>query len=293
MDVQILAAAADLGLMLDGAAEGALKLKDLISEIEHSKVHVLQQDTSYIKEKEKGNRQRNLEALNAYNERIYELACQVHQERAFPLMVGGDHAIATASCLATQQKKGPIGVIWVDAHTDFNTLRTTETGNLHGCPLAACVGYENEILRKFHENPCLKPQNTVVVGARSIDREEWVNVKDAGITVFTSADVRRLGVETVMAEAYRLALSGTKGLHISYDLDVFDPKTAPGVSVPESLGLTREEGLAISQYIAAHIEMLCSFDLVELNPRRDEKDKTAKLAMEILSLMLSALKQKT
>ena len=148
-----------------------------------------------------------------------------------------------------------------------------------------------------HESKTPNPvTNTVtsipVAIARSIDDAEKDNVKYSNVTVFTTKDIKERGVEAVMEEAFKIASYKTKGVHVSYDLDVIDTDVAPGVSIPEFDGITEDEAMQITESIVAHMKDIVSFDLVEFNPLRDQERKTEQIAINILSEILAAAEEK-
>ena len=214
------------------------------------------------------------------------------KEEYFPIMIGGDHSAAIASALASAKVNVDIGVIWIDAHTDYNTFETTVTGNIHGLPLAAITGYKCNELRYYHDGKIVQPSHTVIVGARSIDDAEKDNVRYSGVTVFTTKDIQEKGIDAVMDEAFKIAGYKTKGVHVSYDLDVIDPDVAPGVSIPEFDGISEEEAMKINEYLINHIDDIVSFDLVEFNPLRDIDRKTEQIGLNILAQMIKAVEKK-
>ena len=148
---------------------------------------------------------RNLIPINQFNEELYSLVSSTLEKGEFPLTVGGDHIIAIASSLASLKKHHNLGIIWFDAHSDFNTYPTSVTGNLHGLPLAVATHYEKDILSDFHSGPFYNPQNTVVVGARDIDPWEWGNLLDAGVTVFSTKDIKTHGIQNICQKAFQIA----------------------------------------------------------------------------------------
>ena len=140
-----------------------------------------------------------------------------------------------------------------------------------------------------------KNRNTTIVkllvnaGARINEKD---NLRYSGVTVFTTEDIKEKGIESVMDEAFKIAGYKTKGIHISYDLDVIDPDIAPGVSLPKFDGLTEEEAMAINEYIIKHINEVVSFDLVEFNPLRDIERKTEQIALNILAQIIKSVENK-
>ena len=214
------------------------------------------------------------------------------KEEYFPIMIGGDHSAAIASALASAKVNIDVGMIWIDAHTDYNTFESTVTGNIHGLPLAAINGFKNNELRFFHDGKVIQASKTVIIGARSIDDGEKDNVKYSGVTVFTTEDIKEKGIEAIMEEAFKIAGYKTKGIHVSYDLDVIDPDIAPGVSIPEFDGISEEEAMQINEYLVKHINDIVSFDLVEFNPLRDIDRKTEQIGLNILAQIISAVEKK-
>ena len=239
-----------------------------------------------VKALDSKNEKRNLEQINSFNEKLYNQVGQVIDNGEFPLTVGGDHIISIGSALASIQKHKKLGIIWFDSHGDYNTYKTSVTGNLHGLPLAVVSNYEKEILADFHNSPFYSPENTVIVGGRDIDPWEWNNILDAGVTVFSTEDIHKYGVEEICKKAFEIASNGTNGVHISYDLDLIDPSFAPGVSVPANDGISLEEAKQLTNEIVKYKDVIKSADLVEYNPLRDVDNKTAIIAKEILTTFI-------
>jgi arginase len=217
--------------------------------------------------------------------RLADLVERCLRQGRTPLVLGGDHSIAlgTVAGVASQRK---IGVIWIDAHGDFNTPATSPSGNVHGMPLAAIAGLgPPELTRLRGAAPLVSPANIVLAGIRDIDRREADNIRAAGIKAFTMREIDEHGLRAVMREAIHTATAGTEGFHLSLDLDALDPEFAPGVGTPVRGGLTyREAHLAME--LLHDSGALLSLEAVEVNPVLDIANKTADLAVE---LILSAL----
>ena len=286
MKTILFGAGSHLGVSIDGAAYGA---EHLILRMDQEDRRLLMQNLNYKKSRDKADLRKNEAEIKAYNTWVYQTMLPEMQNGKFPILIGGDHSVAVASALASAKANGNIGIIWLDAHTDFNTFESTVTGNLHGLPLAAITGYHCEELRSFHNGATINPHKAVIVGARAVDPPEWENLRDAGVTVFTTQDLLQQGVESVMQQAFAIAGAGGDGIHVSYDLDLIDPQVAPGVSVPERDGIHEKEAFAIADFLTSHIRQIVSFDLVELNPVRDIEGKTEALALRILKQILEAL----
>jgi len=210
------------------------------------------------------------------------------EEGMTPVVLGGDHSVAagTVSGVAEfyRRENKKIGLIWIDAHSDINTPETSPSGNVHGMPLAALLGLGPEPLANiFGFSPKVAPENTVLIGVRDIDATEKENIRRAGISeVYTMRDIDERGMRTVMEEALRAAGRGTAGYHVSLDMDWIDPEDAPGVGTPVRGGATYREAHLAMEIIADHGRML-SFEIVEVNPVIDERNRTADLAVELIS----------
>jgi len=213
----------------------------------------------------------------------------LHQGKV-PLVLGGDHSLAVGSVSGVSnhfRKRGEkVGVIWVDAHADMNTPRTSPSGNVHGMPLAALTGNGPRALTHiFDYAPKVDARNVAIVGLRDIDILEAPHVRKSGVRAFTMRDIDQRGLTRVMEDAIEIASAGTAGFHLSFDMDSVDPDEAPGVGTPVRGGITyREAHLAME--IVSDAAKLVSLEVVEVNPVLDISNRTAALAVE---LMMSAL----
>lgn len=221
---------------------------------------------------------------------LFESARASLEEGALPIVLGGDHSLSAGSvgaAAAFHRKRGQkVGLIWVDAHGDMNTPRTSDSGNVHGMPLAALLGPEPAELARFAGGaPAVDAAHTVLVGIRNLDEIEKQLVRDSKVHVFTMKDVDRLGITQVIERALAIACDGTAGVHLSFDMDVCDPAIAPGVGTPVKGGLDYREAHVVME-MAAESGQLTSIDLVEVNPTLDLRNQTAELGTE---LALSAM----
>ncbi len=289
MNISLTGAAGDLGCTADGsslgpeALFGAAKIKD---------ARILRPEPGIVKNRDPLDLRKNEEELNRFNSELYRSLRSDKEEGSFSVLVGGDHSCSISSALSSADVYGGIGVMWIDAHADFNTFLTTETGNIHGMPLACIAGYGCGELRNFTSGRTVKPENICIVGARSIDRDEVGNLRDAGVRVFTTQDIRDLGIEAVMDAAFSTCLDGTGSVHVSFDLDFTDPGHAPGVSVPVPDGPPAEQAISVNRIVASRIDDVCSYDLVELNPLRDRDGRTLRLASSVLDIICRAAESK-
>jgi arginase len=224
-------------------------------------------------------------------ELLYQSARASLADRAIPLVLGGDHSLAAGSVSASAEwaetaRRLPIGLLWIDAHGDMNTPATSQSGNVHGMPLAALLGPEpSELACIGGAAPKVRPAQTVLVGVRNLDEREKVAVRDSRVHVFTMKDIDRQGIGSVVDQAVRLAGQGTAGIHLSFDMDACDPAIAPGVGTPVKGGLDYREAHMLME-IVADSGLLTALDLVEINPTLDVRNTTAQLGVE---LVLSAL----
>lgn len=210
-----------------------------------------------------------------------------------PLVLGGDHSIAVGSISGVgahfRKEKKSIGCIWLDAHSDMNTPETSPSGNVHGMPLSAIMGYGTEELYDlFGYKPKIEPQNVALVGVRDLDSHEKKFIKKLGVKAFTMREIDERGMREVMSDALKYAMDDTDGIVVSLDMDFVDPSDAPGVGTPVRGGVTyREAHLALE--MIADSEAMVSMEVVEINPVIDEHNRTALLGVE---LVLSGLGKK-
>ena len=210
--------------------------------------------------------------------------------KTIPVVLGGDHSVAmgTISGVARHYhaRKKKIGLVWFDAHADANTAETTPSGNIHGMPLAAALGFGSPSLVNLAGfSPMIDGARAALVGIRSVDAAERANVKASGIGAFTMRDVDERGMRSVMEVAIRRATAGTAGFHVSFDMDGMDPDFAPGVGTPVPGGLSyREAHLAME--MLADTGKVVSAEFVETNPVLDTRNGTADLGVELLTSLL-------
>ncbi|WP_085504899.1 arginase [Thalassobacillus devorans] len=225
---------------------------------------------------------RNLNEVMEGNEKLAQRVDDIIEEGSFPLILGGDHSIAIGTLAGVSKHYENLGVIWYDAHGDLNNNETSPSGNIHGMPLAVSLGIGHQRLVNIHGyQPKVKPENIVIIGARSLDAGERELIKEKGIKVFTMHEVDRLGMSAVMQETIEYLKDRTDGLHLSLDLDGLDPDTAPGVGTPVMGGLSyRESHLAMEMLHESGL--VTSAEFVEVNPILDEKNKTASVAVGLM-----------
>lgn len=229
------------------------------------------------------------EQVNETNRQLYEAVYATLSDGHFPLVLGGDHSIAAGSVSAVAkhyEPKGEIGIIWIDAHGDWNDDKSTISGNMHGMPFSAVCGWGPDSMVDFGQKPHFVPTaHCVQVGGHDFDVAEAERMKEAGMNVFPINEVDRRGMHEVMKDAIRIAGEGTVGIHLSFDVDAITPEYAPGTGTPVPNGITAREAFLAVEMIAQSGKLI-SMDLVEVNPILDERNKTGQLASELIQLAL-------
>ena len=203
----------------------------------------------------------------------------------FPLILGGDHSIAigTIGGIASfwRRQKKRLGILWIDAHGDLNTVDTTPSGNIHGMPLAAAIGLGAiELTSVGGDFKKVDPHDVVLIGTRDLDNGERKFIKQLGINIFTMEEIDRHGISVVMARALR-KLKTVDHLHVSFDLDGVDPQVAPGVGTPVKGGLNYREAHLIMETLNESGK-INSLEIVEVNPILDNRNQSAEFAVELI-----------
>ena len=195
------------------------------------------------------------------------------------IFLGGDHSISIGTVAGALHRAENVGVLWVDAHADFNTPQTSPSGNVHGMVVSAAMGLCPPELtigaRRLH------PDQIVMIGTRDLDPLERKALRLSGIKVLTMRDLDERGMAAVAAEALE-ALNGVDVLHVSLDMDSLDPTVAAGLGTPVPGGLTYREAHLLME-ILADDGRARSLDIVEVNPLLDQQNRTAELAVELAS----------
>ncbi|WWC90456.1 arginase [Kwoniella dendrophila CBS 6074] len=208
-----------------------------------------------------------------------------------PLTLGGDHSLAMGTVSGTKAKYPDACLIWVDAHADINTPNSTDSGNLHGCPVSFLLGLEGTDVAPFNEwlKPCLKPQEIVYIGLRDVDGPEKEILKKHGIKAFSMHHVDKYGIGKVVEMALdHVNPDRSKPIHLSYDVDALDPIVAPSTGTPVRGGLSFREGHYITEALA-ETGCLVSVDIMEVNPSLLDPNSVEKTVAAGLSLARASL----
>jgi arginase len=228
---------------------------------------------------------RHLAEVAAWNRVVHEAVYAALSDSFMPILLGGDHCLAIGSISAVARHCRSVGkdlrVLWLDAHTDFNTSALTPTGNVHGMPVAALCGYgPEELTRIGGTTPAISPSVMRQIGIRSVDDGEKRFVKQAGLEVFDMRYIDEMGMRHTMQTALA-GMDDNTHLHVSFDVDFLDASIAPGVGTAMKGGPTYREAQLCMEMIADTGRM-ASLDVMELNPALDVRNGTAEVALELI-----------
>lgn len=227
---------------------------------------------------------KRLKAVTEACQAVYEMGNTCIAKGDFAIFLGGDHSMSIGSVAAAAQE-GPLGVIWIDAHADFNTPDTSPSGNIHGMPVASLLGEgPEELVNIGFPGKKISPAQIVQIGIRDLDPKERQRLLESGISVYTMRHVDELGLANVARRALE-RLRHLPRIHVSLDMDSLEPDEAPGVGTPVPGGLTYREAHLLME-ILGDSGRVTSLDVVEINPILDEANRTAKLAVGLIASLL-------
>jgi arginase len=290
--IHIIGVPMDLGSGRRGVDMGpsAIRIAGLGHELRHLGHLVVDEGDLDIRNMEQldvgDTRARFLAEITRANRQLATRIQKVMRRGHFPLVLGGDHSIAvgTVSGIAAyaRARGKKVGIVWVDAHSDINTPRTSPSGNVHGMPLAALLGLGPPALSaiggRFRK---VNPENIALVGIRSVDEGERDHLRRLGVHVYTMADIDRHGIHIVMEKAIENVTHDTGYVHVSLDLDSVDPSIAPGVGTPVKGGLDYREAHLVMESLSA-AGVITSLEIVEVNPILDQRNASAQFAVELV-----------
>ena len=233
---------------------------------------------------------KNYEPIADFCERLAQTVHKSFQHGNFPLVLGGDHSLGIGSvCGAARAFGDDICIIWIDAHTDINTQDTSPTGNIHGMTLASALGMGNEQLSSIcGKGQKIKAKNIIYIASRDIDKGEADIIKQNGITVFHMDNIISEGVDNIVERiGYHISNMSASKIYLSIDIDVIDPKIAPGTGVPVPNGINVETLLKFIDVIA-RTGKVKGAELVEVNPTIDDENGTTTiLAINIIEYLIT------
>ena len=212
------------------------------------------------------------------------------QRGHLPCVLGGDHSCAGGTWTGVARSiKGDLGLIWIDAHMDAHTPRTSHSGRLHGMPLAWLLGEDDDPLYGLATG-VIEPRHVALLGVRSFEPEERVRLEHLGVRVVYMEEIRERGIAAVLDEALAIVTRGTAAFGISIDLDGVTPDEAPGVGTPVPDGVSGAELARALERIGGRPD-LAAVELVEYSPRLDPTGRTGRVAIEILRAALCGTRQ--
>jgi len=225
----------------------------------------------------------HVEEIVRVAEELAAVVADIERGGRVAVILGGDHSMSMGTLAGIARAGRRPGLIWMDAHGDSNTPRTSPSGNVHGMPFAVALGLADEPFPRSLR-ASVDGRNAALIAVRSVDPGEKENIKAAGVTAITMADIDRLGMSAAMERAIAVASRGD-GIHLSLDMDAIDPDEAPGVGTPVRGGLTYREAQLAMEMLAASGK-LRSLEVAEVNPILDQGNRTAMLAVELVASAL-------
>jgi arginase len=231
-----------------------------------------------------GERRRQF-AVSRLCSRLAAAVAEARRHARLPCVLGGDHTCAGGTWTGVARTlRGPLGLLWIDAHMDSHTPATSHTGRLHGMPLAWLLGQDDDPLYGLAPG-VLEPQHVCLVGVRSYEPEEDERLRRLGVRVVFMDEIRSRGIEAVLDEALERVSAGTAGFGVSLDLDVITPEEAPHVGTPVAGGVTSADLSRALEEIAGR-PALAAVELVEYSPRLDRDGRSARAALDLLTATL-------
>lgn len=228
-----------------------------------------------------------LDANYSLAKKVYES----HENSHLPIVIGGDHALGLGSVAGTSKYfEKNIAVIWVDAHGDINTDETSPSGNIHGMPLSASMGFGHALLTSFFDSEeKVKPSNVFIIGCRDLDLGEVDLIKEHNINVWTMEDIKVKGMSLVLTELMEsLHKNKVENIHFSFDIDSLDPSLVPGTGTPVEDGLSFDEGKETIERIIG-TNLVRTIDLVEFNPKLDKTTTTLETCLKLVNVISDSL----
>lgn len=283
-DINIVCVSANFGGNVNGAQYGAQKLLEHNFEILSQNIKIYNVDFQSILFNKIPNKygMNNCSQVVEVNKKVYENVKKILFEDNFPIIIGGDHSISAGSVMAISEKYDNLGVIWIDAHADFNDEDITNTGNMHGMSLSAICGYGPNCMIDYSKGKIIKRRNVVIIGGRDFEPKEIEKLNNLGIKYYLMSDIRKMGIKAVFEETKNYLMQNNRYIHVSFDIDSISPEYAPGTGTPVADGFNIEEiDYLMSELVC--LPELVSMDIVELNPLLDMDNKTINIANNILN----------
>jgi len=225
-----------------------------------------------------------LKIVGAFTRALEEKVHEVASSGGFPLILGGDHSLSMGSVSGMARHAASVGrplfVLWLDAHSDFNSPETSPSGNIHGMPVAFFCGQAEFADILPANRPFVDPRNVYQVGIRSVDPHERLEIREHGVNVFDMRSIDEQGVAAILRDILTTVANANGLLHVSFDVDFLDPDVAPGVGTTVPGGATFREAHLVMEMLSDS-GLVSSLDLVELNPFLDDRGKSARVLVEL------------
>lgn len=224
-----------------------------------------------------------LRPITNINTNLAHLVYSSLSAKSFPLVIGGDHSLGLGSISGASKYFNNLAVVWVDAHGDINTDKTTPTGNIHGMPLASAMGLGfDKLTNLYYKGKKVDSKNVFIIGARDLDEGEKTIIRKNNLNVYSTEDVHNMGINKVLEEVIqKIKSNNADSIHLSFDIDCLDPSLVPGTGTPVKNGLYVDD----AKYILKNLmqtKLVHSMDFVEFNPKLDKNDITADTCIELL-----------
>ncbi|WP_099189886.1 arginase [Tepidibacter mesophilus] len=232
-----------------------------------------------------------LDSIVDVNTNLAHMVYSSLNSNSFPFMLGGDHSLGLGSISGVSKHDDKFAVIWMDAHGDINTHETSKSGNTHGMPLGACMGFGHEKLTNLYfKGQKVKPQNVFILGARDLDEGEINLIKQNNLNAYSPEYMKSKGLKEIVSSIIStLRQNNIDKVHLSFDMDFIDSKFVPGTGTPVDSGFNIEETKTILKEILES-KLVKSIDFVEFNPNLDKENKTLNLAIDLIDFMFENLK---
>ena len=260
------------------------KIIDILSK-NHKVIDLGDIDIPFAKEDEKflvNSKMNYLKQVIDSNSYLAEKVYFAFNNNTLPFVVGGDHSLALGSLAgASKYFSDDLAVVWIDAHGDLNTHETSPSGNIHGMPLAASIGFGyNALTSLFFNKRKVDPKNIFLVACRDLDKGEIDLINDLDINIWTMDDINNKGINKVTSELLeKIADENLNNIHLSYDIDCLDPYYVPGTGTPVEDGLSVKESSILLHGIFSTSDVKC-IDFVEFNPLLDKNNKTKETCID-------------
>lgn len=234
---------------------------------------------------ENNNHLKNQQKVVEINKRAYLKIKEIVNKDTLPIIVGGDHSVSAGGIMALSEIYADLGVIWIDAHADFNDDKITNSKNMHGMTLSSVCGLGPDCMIDYSENKIIDKNKIVIIGCRDIEKDEEKKLNIHGIRYYPFDIIKKRGLKSILADVKNYLSDKVKNIHLSFDIDSVSPAFAPGTGTPVNGGFEEEEVIVLIRSLKQMLNIV-SYDIVEVNPKLDEGDKTKILAEKIIKVFL-------